>query len=161
MQREEKKTMGEKPGQHKDQVQSGETQGPYITEIFRACIGGKLAPLLALGNQDTEIDALIISFNTAIPETANNILGKHWPAKKPCVTDNIQKLCDERRELKQKKNTTEGAQLYREANQQVKKGMRKAKETWIEEQCQGIEENLQKNNSKKAYQLVKELINSK
>ena len=39
--------------------------------------------------------------------------------------------------------------------------MRKAKETWIEEQCQGIEENLQKNNSKKAYQLVKELTSSK
>ena len=39
--------------------------------------------------------------------------------------------------------------------------MRKAKETWIEEQCQGIEENLQKNNSKKVYQLVKELASSK
>ena len=37
--------------------------------------------------------------------------------------------------------------------------MRKAKETWIEEQ--GTEENLQKNNSKKAYQLVKELTSSK
>ena len=35
--------------------------------------------------------------------------------------------------------------------------MRKAKETWIEEQCQGIEENPQKSNSKKAYQLVKEV----
>ena len=54
---------------------------------------------------------------------------------------NIIKLCDKRRELKQKNNTTEVAKLYREANQQVKKGTRKAKETWIEEQCQGIEEN--------------------
>ena len=43
----------------------------------------------------------------------------------------------------------------------LKKGTKKAKETWIEEQCQGIEENLQKNNSKKAYQLVKELTSSK
>ena len=39
--------------------------------------------------------------------------------------------------------------------------MRKAKETWIEEQGQGIEKNLQKNNSNKAYQLVKELTTSK
>ena len=31
----------------------------------------------------------------------------------------------------------------------------------MEEQCQGIKENLQKNNSKKAYQLVKELTSSK
>ena len=77
------------------------------------------------------------------------------------VTDNIIKLCNKRRELKQKKNTTEGRTLYREANQQVKKGMGKAKETWIEEQCQGIEENLQIHNSKKAYQLVKELTSFK
>ena len=83
-------------------------------------IGGKLAPLLALENQDTEIDALINSFNTVVTETANNILGKQRPAKKPRVTDNILKLCDKRRELKQK-NMTEGAKLYREANQQVKK----------------------------------------
>ena len=55
----------------------------------------------------------------------------------------------------------QGANLYREANQQVKKGMRKAKGAWIEEQCQGTKENLQKNNSKKAYQLVKEMTSSK
>ena len=95
-------------------------------------------------------------------ETANKILGKHRPAKKPWVTDNILKLCDKRRELKHKKNTTEGAILCREANQQVKKkkkkkGTIKAEETWIEEQCQGFEESMQKkNNSKKTYQPVKE-----
>ena len=54
----------------------------------------KFAPLLALENQDTEIDVLINSFNTDVTETANNILGKHRPAKKPWVTDNILKLCD-------------------------------------------------------------------
>ena len=94
---------------------------PNNAEIFRNTIGGKFAPLFALENQDTEIDALINSFNTAVTGTANNILDKHRPAKKPWVMDNILKLCDKRRELKQKKNTTEGAILYREANQQVKK----------------------------------------
>ena len=96
---------------------------PNIAEIFQVTIGlgGKFAPLLTLENQDTKTDALINIFNTAVTETANNILGKHRPAKKPWVTDNILKLCDKRRELRQKKNTTEGAKLYREANQQVKK----------------------------------------
>ena len=152
---------GEKPGQHKDQVQSGETQGPQRRRKFSSNDRREVCSLLALENQDTEIDVLINSFNTAVTETANKILGKHRPAKKSWVTDNILKLCNKRRELKQKKNTTEGAKLYREAKQQVKKGMRKAKETWIEEQCQGIEENLQKNNRKKAYQLVKELTSFK
>ena len=53
---------------------------PNIAEIFQATIGGKFAPVLALENQDTEIDALINNFNTAVTETANNILGKHRPA---------------------------------------------------------------------------------
>ena len=83
-----------------------------------ATIGGKFAPFLALENHDTKIDSLINIFNTAVTETASNILGKHRPAKKPWVTDSILKRCDKWRELKQK-NTTDGAQLYREANQKV------------------------------------------
>ena len=39
--------------------------------------------------------------------------------------------------------------------------MKKAKENWTEEQCSEIEENLRKNNSKRAYQLVKDLITLK
>ena len=64
-------------------------------------------------------------------EEANNNLGKDCSAKKPRVTDNIQKLCDKGRERKQKKNTAEDAKLYREADEQVYKSLRKAKETWI------------------------------
>ena len=39
--------------------------------------------------------------------------------------------------------------------------MKKAKENWIGEQCCEIEENLRKNNSKRAYQLVKDLTTVK
>ena len=46
-------------------------------------------------------------------------------------------------------------------NQQIKKGMVKARETWIEERCQEIDDSLGKNNNKKAYQLVKDLTSSK
>ena len=75
---------------------------PNIAEIFRATIGERFSSLLALENQDTETEALINSFNTVVTETAN-ILSKHQPAKKPWVTDNIRKLCDKCRELKQRK----------------------------------------------------------
>lgn len=135
---------------------------PNIIEAFQASIGGKFAPLLALDdNQDTEIDIMINTFNTAVIETANDILGKHRPRKKPWITEDILELCDKRRNLKPKKSETEGARQYREINQQIKKGMIKAKKTWIEEQCQDIEGNLKKNNSKKAYQLVKDLTSIK
>ena len=63
--------------------------------------------------------------------------------------------------MKKKKFETEGAKQYRAVNQEVKKGMKRAKETWIEEQCQGIDENLRRNNSKKAYQIVKDLTSTK
>ena len=39
--------------------------------------------------------------------------------------------------------------------------MKKTKENWIGEQCSEIEENLRKNNSKRAYQLVKDLTTVK
>ena len=71
---------------------------PNIADIFRATIGGKFAPLLVLGNQDTGIDSLINRCNTTVTETANDILGKHRPTKKPWVADDILKLCDKRRD---------------------------------------------------------------
>ena len=39
--------------------------------------------------------------------------------------------------------------------------MKKAKENWIREHCSEIEENLRKDNSKRAYQLVKDLTTVK
>ena len=35
----------------------------------------------------------------------------------------------------------------------IKKGMKKAKQDWIDEQCRDIEESLNRNNSKKAHQI--------
>ena len=39
--------------------------------------------------------------------------------------------------------------------------MKMAKETWIQGQCQEVEACLRKNNSKKAYQLIKDLTTEK
>ena len=43
----------------------------------------------------------------------------------------------------------------------IKRCMKKAQETWIGGQCTEIEENLKKNNSKMAYQRVKDLTTVK
>ena len=94
-------------------------------------------------------------------ETANETLGKYRHKKQPWVTPDIFHLCNKRRELKKDKFTTEGAKQYKAVNQHIKKRMVKARETWIEERCQEIDDSLGKNNSKKAYQLVKNLTSSK
>ena len=46
-------------------------------------------------------------------------------------------------------------------NNNIKRCTNKAKENWIGEQCSEIEENLRKNNSKRASQLVKDLTTVK
>ena len=40
-------------------------------------IGGRFAPLTIMSNDDTDIDSMITTFNTAVTETASEILGKH------------------------------------------------------------------------------------
>ena len=77
--------------------------------------------------------------------------------KKPWVTAEILDLCDKWRELRKKRFEPEGSEKYTEVNNKIKRCMKKAKENWIGEQCSEIEENLRKNNSERAYQLVKDL----
>ena len=40
------------------------------------------------------MDSMITTFNTAVTETASEILGKHCQKKKPLVTAEILDLCD-------------------------------------------------------------------
>ena len=76
--------------------------------------------------------------------------------KKTCITAEILDLCDKRRELRKKRFQPEGAAKYKEVNNNIKRSMKKAKENWIGEQYSEIEENLRKENSKRAYQLVRD-----
>ena len=40
-------------------------------------IGGMVAPLTIMNNEDTDMDPMITTFNTAVTETVSEILGKH------------------------------------------------------------------------------------
>ena len=79
---------------------------------------------------------------------------------KPRVTAEILDLCDKRRELGKNRFEPEGSEKYKEVNN-IKRCMKKAKENWIGKQCSEIEENLRKNSSKRAYQLVKDFTTVK
>ena len=56
-----------------------------LTQSIYGCIfgtsfwawNGKFAPLTVMNNEDTDLDSMIITFNTAVTETASEILGKH------------------------------------------------------------------------------------
>ena len=107
------------------------------------------------------MDSMITTFNTAVTETASEILCKHRQKQKPWITAENLDLCDKRRELRKKRFEPEGAEKCKEVNNNIKRCTKKAKENWIGEHGSEIEENLRKNNSKRAYQLVKDLTTVK
>ena len=97
-------------------------------------IGGRFAPLTIMNNEDTDIDSRITTFNTAVTETASEILGRHLQKKKPWITAEILDLCDKRRKLRKKRFEPGGSEKYKEVNNSIKRCMKKAKENWIGEQ---------------------------
>ena len=94
-------------------------------------IGGRFAPLTIMSNDDTNIDSMITTFNTAVTETASEILGKHRQQKNPWITAEILDLCDKRRELRKKRFEPKGSEKYKEVNSNIKRCTKKAKEKWI------------------------------
>ena len=51
--------------------------------------GLKFAPLAIMSSENTDMDTMITTFNTAVTETASEILGKHHQKEKPWVTAEI------------------------------------------------------------------------
>ena len=72
---------------------------PSVLETVQAKTGRKFAPLTIMNNEDTDMDSKITTFNTAVTETASEILSKHCQ-KKTRVTAEILDLCDKRREVR-------------------------------------------------------------
>lgn len=156
------KKVKKKQGHARIKFDLEKLKDPDVAQIFEATIGGKFAPLLLLDDDGTDADTFIETFNAAVIEMANEVLGKKQTTKKLWVTPDLLKLCDERRDLKKTKyESDEGADKYRQADKQVKMSMLKAKEDWITNQCNDIERYLEANNAKKAYQVVKDLTSSK
>ena len=79
------------------------------------------------------------------------MLGENRKRNKSLVTDDILALCDKRRDLKKNKKTShDAANQYNEANSNIKKKMREAKEQWTTDQCIDIEAGMRTGNSKVA-----------
>ena len=89
---------------------------PNVLKTFQAMIGGRFAPITIMSNEDTDINSMITTFNTAVTETASEILGKHRQKKKPWITAEIVDLCDKRRELRKKRFEPDGSEKYKEVN---------------------------------------------
>ena len=157
-----KMTYKTKPFQRTHTAQRLNHCCPDVACTFQATIGGKFAPLIGLSDEKMDMDTRITTYNTAMTDAASEILRNESHRKKPRVTkDVLLDLCDEIRDLKKKPYEAEEAKEYREANRRIQKAVKKANEDWIGAQCEEIETCLNKNNSKRAYQLVKDLTSEK
>ena len=79
-------------------------------------------------------------------------------AKKPWISEEILKLADEKRTLKQTKNTSpQKEQQYKDHCKKVKQPARQGKESCIQQQCEEIEKNLPIGKTRQAYNLIKML----
>ena len=143
-----------KPNQPRLRFGLEKLRDPDVACTLQATIGRKFAPLIGPGDEDMDMDTMITTYNTAVTDAASEIPGKERRRKKTWVSKDVLDLCDERRDLKEKRYEAERAKEYREANRRIKKAVKKAEEDWIGDQCEEIETCLNKNNGKTAYQLV-------
>ena len=97
--------------------------------------------------------------NKTLIDTATEILGKHREKKKNWITEELMDMCDLRRELKKTKFLSGSS--YKQVNTKIKREMKKAKENWINQKCIDIGDCLTRNNTKRAYQIVKDLTKPK
>ena len=78
-----------------------ELKDPGTAAAFQPSTGGTFAALTLL---EENTDSCTESVTEVLHETATEVLGKRRKKFKPCVTDDILDLCDERRELKKIRN---------------------------------------------------------
>ena len=143
------------PNQPRIRFDLDKLKDPEIVEVFQAQLGGRFAALSLL---DGDIDALTNNFNETVLKTAEEVIGRQRKKHQPWTSNEILDLCDKRRALKNTKNSSpKEAKEYRDTNILVRKKMKEAKEQWINDQCDIIEKNIERGNSKEAFSTLKKL----
>jgi len=94
-----------------------------------------------------------------LKDTANSVIGKRCKnSNEPLITEEMQRLMDNRKSLKANKSRTEeDRQAYCQASAAVQRQARPDKQRRLEEQCQIVEEGLKTANTKHAFQVVMKL----
>ena len=128
-----------------------------IKEIFKQQIENKVTEQKL--NVNDNIEESIQKLNKLIINKADEVLGKYREKKKSWITNELLDMYDLRRQLKKTKH--EPGSKYKTINTQIKRDMKKAKDNWIKHKCADLGNCLNRNNSKKAYQIVKDLTKRK
>ena len=102
--------------------------------------------------QSTEIENKWLLMSTKIIKSQEKILTPKSYKKKQWMTNEILELMDERRQFKNRDFTK-----YKEVNKQIKYKIKDAKEKWLKQQCEEIEEYQKKHDSFNTHKKIKEM----
>ena len=131
---------------------------PIVKETYNVQVNNRFV-VLNLLDEDRSPNELFKELKEAVPTTTAKVLGEA-PKRttKPWILDNTLRLMDRRRTFKALRNfSEEGEERYREVHRAVQREARRHKASWLEQQCASVEEGLKRNNSRKAYRLIKTL----
>ena len=127
---------------------------PNVRAEFEAKVGGKFALLSKM----TEMQEIVDNFVKGTEEVALEVLGKVRKARDPWINNKILDLRDKRRSLKNQKGKSDKKMSeYRTVNSNIKAAIKEAREEWMNKECEKIENSLNNNNSKKAFEIVQKL----
>lgn len=105
-----------------------------------------------------DVQELTEKFTDITNDTAMEVLGKRRVIKQPWMAEEILDACDKRRKLKAAKFKNEdNKREYKRANAKVKEEIRVAKEKFLKERCQQIQQAFESSNTKKVFDTIKEL----
>ena len=128
----------------------GNVQAPLVSEY-----------LATLVDEDADLYSMVTHFAKVVTDTAAELLGKQRRKMGPGLPLRSLIFVTKDETWRKWETSQKEPKDYREIKRKIRKEMKTAKETWIQGQCQEVEACLRKNNSKKAYQLVKNLTTEK
>ena len=131
----------------------------HICESYASKIGGRFGPLLDLPDTDLDVEGMWEEIKSSIGDTSQKFLGNKKPKpQKPWLSSEVLHLCDERRQLKQEKNSsTTKRRRYNYLNREIKRQSKKCKDEWIQNLCKEVDFSHQASKTKQVYQTIKML----
>ena len=136
---------------------------PTKKATYNSSLSTKFRDILSTSNPlatPEEIDRLAEHATSAILETASDILGRKAKVEKPWITEEIIRLCDQKR-LHNNKSDRSSRDTYKHLKRKVEREMRKAFRRHIAEKCKDCETQFMKGNSHKLFKTVSELSSKK
>lgn len=132
-------------------------EDPILKDAYNVEVNNRFEALRLL-EEDKPPEQMFQALKTVVKNSAESVLGRAPRRRnRPWISEETLQLMDTRKHLKADRSSASGDRRYREADREVQRAARRDKASWLEMRCAEIQEDLQRHNTKKAYDLIKTL----